>query len=149
MTALGVSEPGERLRAGATGREGLVARVCATLRQQIRDGEVALGARLPGETELAKALQVSRPTLREAVRILAQEGLLAVRHGVGDAASSDPHSPIGRGRAGPGAGSGGGGRPEASRRAGQRHPRQRGSFRSRRVAALDTIASSRTPKGLS
>lgn len=41
------------------------------------------GERLPAERELAAALQVSRPSVREAVRSLEAEGVLVVRHGQG------------------------------------------------------------------
>jgi GntR family transcriptional repressor for pyruvate dehydrogenase complex len=41
------------------------------------------GDRLPSERELAATLQVSRPSLREAVRSLQAEGRLVVRHGQG------------------------------------------------------------------
>lgn len=39
------------------------------------------GDRLPGETELAKQLSVSQPTLRQALRILERSGLLTMRRG--------------------------------------------------------------------
>ncbi len=71
-------------RLGASGpREDLVAQVCGALRSRIRGQNIPAGTRLPSETDLAKSLGVSRPTLREATRILAQEGLLDIRHGVG------------------------------------------------------------------
>jgi DNA-binding FadR family transcriptional regulator len=49
--------------------------------QRIRMGELAAGARLPSERDLAAAMQISRPTLREAVRVLASAGVLTVRKG--------------------------------------------------------------------
>jgi GntR family transcriptional repressor for pyruvate dehydrogenase complex len=51
--------------------------------ERIRLGELAAGERLPSERELAAALQISRATLREAVRVLADAGVLAVRSGSG------------------------------------------------------------------
>lgn len=72
-----------RLQAEGAQREDLVARVCGALRSEIRERAIPPGTRLPSETDLAKGLGVSRPTLREATRILAQEGLLDTRHGVG------------------------------------------------------------------
>ncbi|HLU10198.1 MAG TPA: GntR family transcriptional regulator [Oceanobacillus sp.] len=47
----------------------------------ILDGKFAIGERLPPERELAEQLGVTRPTLREAIRHLEQEGWLLVRHG--------------------------------------------------------------------
>ena len=68
---------------GGAPREDLVTRVANALREWIRTGRLARASRLPGEVELAKQIGVSRPTLREATRILAREGLLEVRHGSG------------------------------------------------------------------
>lgn len=64
-------------------REDLVTRVANALREQIQGGKLLRGARFCGEVELAKQLGISRPTLREATRILAREGLLEIRHGAG------------------------------------------------------------------
>ena len=52
------------------------------LRRAIRDGRFATG-RLPAEPSLASRLGISRATLRHAVSILEQEGLLSRRHGSG------------------------------------------------------------------
>jgi DNA-binding FadR family transcriptional regulator len=49
--------------------------------QRIRLGELTEGDRLPSERDLAQALRISRPTLREAVRVLSQAGVLTVRSG--------------------------------------------------------------------
>jgi DNA-binding FadR family transcriptional regulator len=51
--------------------------------ERIRLGELSAGERLPSERELAAALQISRATLREAVRVLVDAGVLAVRPGSG------------------------------------------------------------------
>lgn len=92
MTALDVTDLTTRFEADGPRREDLVARVCGALRFQIGEGKVAPGARLPSEADLSKALRVSRPTLREATRILAQEGLIDIRHGVGTfVAARTPH----------------------------------------------------------
>ena len=51
------------------------------LRTAIHRGDLTPGERLPPERELAASLGVSRITLREAIRILADEGYLAARRG--------------------------------------------------------------------
>ncbi len=73
----------ERIWAGGARREDLVQRVASALREQIVSGDLAVGAKLIPEAELAKSLGISRPSLREAIRILASEGLVSVKHGIG------------------------------------------------------------------
>ena len=51
------------------------------LLQAVRLGQVSVGERLPTERELANALGVSRPTLREAIRSLAEAGYVESRRG--------------------------------------------------------------------
>ncbi|MDR7170269.1 DNA-binding FadR family transcriptional regulator [Nocardia kruczakiae] len=48
---------------------------------EVLDGELPAGAALPAERQLAEALGVSRPTVREALRKLAHTGLIDVRQG--------------------------------------------------------------------
>lgn len=55
--------------------------VAAQLRRQIVTGEVREGDALPSETELMAQFGVSRPTLREAFRILESEQVIQVRRG--------------------------------------------------------------------
>ncbi len=64
-------------------RTGLVDQVIEQLRDAVRQGEWAIGERIPTESELASALGVGRNTVREAVRALAHSGLLEVRQGDG------------------------------------------------------------------
>jgi DNA-binding FadR family transcriptional regulator len=59
--------------------EGAVAQIA----DRIRFGSLKRGDRLPSERELAAALRISRPTLREAVRVLTKAGALEVRKGAG------------------------------------------------------------------
>jgi GntR family transcriptional repressor for pyruvate dehydrogenase complex len=51
------------------------------LRRQIQLGLLLPGERMPAERKLSEELNVSRVTLREALRILATEGYLSVRRG--------------------------------------------------------------------
>jgi GntR family transcriptional regulator, transcriptional repressor for pyruvate dehydrogenase complex len=55
--------------------------VARTLRRMIVDGRLKDGDFLPREAELMAHFQVSRPTLREAVRVLESERLVEVRRG--------------------------------------------------------------------
>ncbi|KAF0969846.1 MULTISPECIES: FadR/GntR family transcriptional regulator [Gordonia] len=55
--------------------------VARTLRRMIVDGQLVEGDFLPHEAELMAHFQVSRPTLREAVRVLESERLVEVRRG--------------------------------------------------------------------
>src|SRR5437867_1297805 len=55
--------------------------VAAELRRQIVRGELAPDDALPNESALMSHYDVSRPTLREALRILESEGLVAVKRG--------------------------------------------------------------------
>jgi DNA-binding FadR family transcriptional regulator len=55
--------------------------IAAQLRRQIVRAAVKPGEKLPPETQLMKQFGVSRPTVREAFRILETEGLIVVRPG--------------------------------------------------------------------
>jgi GntR family transcriptional repressor for pyruvate dehydrogenase complex len=55
--------------------------VAATLRARIVRGELAPGDSLPQEPELITLFNISRPTMREAFRILESERLIEVRRG--------------------------------------------------------------------
>lgn len=55
--------------------------VAQDLRRQIVRGDVAEGEMLPPESALMARFGVSRPTLREAYRVLENEGLISVRRG--------------------------------------------------------------------
>ena len=50
---------------------------------RVRLGELRAGDRLPSERDLAKLMQISRPTVREAIRVLADAGVVAVKSGAG------------------------------------------------------------------
>ncbi|WP_322989051.1 FCD domain-containing protein [Hoeflea sp.] len=49
----------------------------------VLEGVLRVGDRLPGERELAKQFHVSRPILREALKVLEGRGLLNTQHGGG------------------------------------------------------------------
>jgi GntR family transcriptional regulator, transcriptional repressor for pyruvate dehydrogenase complex len=57
-------------------------RVATVLRRMFIRGEIAEGMMLPPESELMERFGVSRPTLREALRVLESESLIVVHRGV-------------------------------------------------------------------
>lgn len=65
------------------GRTSLARRLVEELRSRIMSGELEPGGRLPSEAELATNYQVSRVTVRTALRTLEAQGLIDVRHGSG------------------------------------------------------------------
>lgn len=64
-------------------RTPLAEQAADLLLERIRGGEWALGAKLPGESTLGPQLGVGRSTVREAIRRLAGQGVLATRQGAG------------------------------------------------------------------
>jgi GntR family transcriptional regulator len=60
------------------------------LKTDIRAGIYKEGEKLPSEFTLSKSLGISRATLREALRILEDEGLVTRRHGVGTFVNTKP-----------------------------------------------------------
>jgi GntR family transcriptional regulator, transcriptional repressor for pyruvate dehydrogenase complex len=64
-------------------RGSAASQVFVKLRDQILQGTLARGTKLPSERELAQRYQVSSPTIREAIRGLAAVRLVEVRHGSG------------------------------------------------------------------
>jgi len=52
-----------------------------SVRRRIVRGELKADDLLPSEQELLRQFGISRPTLREAMRILETEGLIAVKRG--------------------------------------------------------------------
>src|SRR5215475_2209197 len=71
-----VSQVGQPVRAPKTSEL-----IAARLRRQIVRGVVKPGDKLPPETQLMGQFGVSRPTIREAFRILETERLIVVRPG--------------------------------------------------------------------
>jgi DNA-binding FadR family transcriptional regulator len=64
-------------------RHNLADAVVSKLQQQLSLGEYQAGQKLPSEPELMEQFGVGRSTIREAIRILANTGLLSVRQGSG------------------------------------------------------------------
>jgi GntR family transcriptional regulator len=60
------------------------------LRQAITGGTFRPGSQLPTEAELCEMLSVSRTVVREALRVLEDEGLVTRRHGVGTFVRNHP-----------------------------------------------------------
>jgi GntR family transcriptional regulator len=66
-----------------TDQRPLYAQASAALRKLVQGNGYAPGDRLPSEIELSQRLGISRPTLREALHQLEEEGAIVRRHGVG------------------------------------------------------------------
>ncbi|MBD7995937.1 FadR family transcriptional regulator [Arthrobacter sp. Sa2CUA1] len=64
-------------------RESLVEQVIEQFRSRITQGDWPVGLRIPTEQALVDQLGVARNTVREAVRALANNGLLDIRQGSG------------------------------------------------------------------
>src|SRR5678816_3389979 len=63
----------------AVSRPTLYVEVAGQIRAAILDGTIPSGERLPSERELARQFRVSRASVREALRHLQAQGLLAAR----------------------------------------------------------------------
>lgn len=61
----------------------LYMQLAATLRRKIADGEIVSGEALPSERDLCDILGASRVTVRKAIELLIEEGLLVRRQGSG------------------------------------------------------------------
>lgn len=84
-------------RTRADGSPALTDAAIEELKQMIISGDLAPGARLPKEADLADALGLSRSSLREAVKGLSMLGILDVRQGDGTyVASLDSDLLLGR-----------------------------------------------------
>jgi DNA-binding FadR family transcriptional regulator len=64
-------------------------RIAERLAADIRAGRLAPGARLPGERELARRLEVGRASVREAIGALQLRGVLETRPGSGSFVAAD------------------------------------------------------------
>jgi GntR family transcriptional repressor for pyruvate dehydrogenase complex len=72
-------------------RPSLSTEIRRSLQAYIAEQRLSPGERLPSERELAEALGVSRPALREAMRELGALGILQMRHGSGAYVASPQH----------------------------------------------------------
>lgn len=78
------------LKPAKSERKTLTAVAQQELRQAITDGTFQPGSQLPTEAELCEMLGVSRTVVREALRVLENDGLIARRHGVGTFVRNQP-----------------------------------------------------------
>lgn len=74
---------GDAVQPLRTNRQSLSAQAQQYLLHLIEDGTYRPGEQLPSQADLAVQLGISRPTLREALLNLEQEGVIFRRHGVG------------------------------------------------------------------
>ena len=68
--------------------------VAETLRARVREGVYLAGERIPAAVELEKSFDVSNITIRKALELLAREGLIASRRGVGTVVLDPPDSEL-------------------------------------------------------
>lgn len=73
----------ERIDRVRSRKSNLVLLVVDVIRSSILDGELPLGSKLENENVLSEQLDVSRATLREAIRVLVHEGFVVSRRGIG------------------------------------------------------------------
>jgi len=71
-------------------KKSLSNEVADMLQQQISTGHYKIGQKLPIEPELMKSFGVGRSTIREAIKILTNSGLLKVQQGVGTFVEQNP-----------------------------------------------------------
>src|SRR3954471_9173050 len=80
----------------AVSRATLYVEVAAQIRAAILDGTMSSGEKLPSERELARQFGVSRASVREALRHLQAQGLLAPRGRTSPLESAHPDDAVGR-----------------------------------------------------
>jgi len=78
------------LRSAKTERKTLTEIALQELRQAIVGGTFRPGSQLPTEAELCEVLGVSRTVVREALRVLEDDGFVVRRHGVGTFVRNQP-----------------------------------------------------------
>jgi len=78
--------PDRIIPGGALDRQGpkpIYLQIKDGLKARIAEGKLAPGDRLPSENELARGLNISRMTVRQAIQELVREGIVQVRRGDG------------------------------------------------------------------
>lgn len=60
------------------------------LEEAIEDGRLPRGSKLASELDLAEQLRISRPTMRAAIKVLVDKGLLVRRRGIGTMVAPKP-----------------------------------------------------------
>ncbi|GAB3151780.1 GntR family transcriptional regulator [Amycolatopsis stemonae] len=76
-------DPGREIVVDPGSPEPLYFQVSQQLHAAIEDGRLPAGAKLGNEVDLAASLRLSRPTIRQAIQTLVNQGLLVRRRGVG------------------------------------------------------------------
>ena len=71
----------DRKRLETIGQKTIVDQIINTLTESIIRGDYKSGSKLPSEFELMEELQVSRNSLREAMKILATMGIVEIKRG--------------------------------------------------------------------
>jgi GntR family transcriptional regulator len=90
--ATDIHDRGSNMRIRLSRAEGappVYAQVASFLRQRIRNGELAAGAKLARELDLARQFGISRIPVRHALAILEREGLVRRLHGRGTFVADD------------------------------------------------------------
>src|SRR6478672_12734293 len=72
-------------------KEDVTVRLLSTFKRLISEGALVAGSRLPSERELAENFQVSRSSLRQALKVLEIMGVISQR--VGDGTYLNPVAP--------------------------------------------------------
>ena len=67
-------------------------RIYRELKRQIESGQLVPGVQLPAQRELSQTFSVTLMTLRQAMQLLGQEGLIVTRHGRGTFVAERPLS---------------------------------------------------------
>ncbi|MCH5277370.1 MAG: FadR family transcriptional regulator [Desulfovibrionaceae bacterium] len=64
----------------------LSAIIVKSVRDSVLSGKLGPGDKLPSEQEMSERFSVSRQTIREALRVLEMQGIIAIRNGIGGGA---------------------------------------------------------------